>query len=104
MSERGRRRRHTNPHAGARGIYRRRFRDLEFYILSALGYAQIWGKGWVYLGLRVTLGLSETSLSSYSGFYGVCFFAQSPAEDGSQLGTFEMFQKILKEGVHPFVV
>jgi len=30
---------------GHRRIYRRGFRDLEFCVIAALGYAQIWGKG-----------------------------------------------------------
>jgi len=34
----------------SRRIYRRGFRDLEFCATSALGYAQIWGKGSVYFG------------------------------------------------------
>jgi len=36
-----------------RRIYQRGFRDLDCCVISALGYAHIWGKGWVYLGLRV---------------------------------------------------
>jgi len=40
----------------SRRIYQRGFRDLEFCVISALGYAQIWGKGQVYLGLRVYPG------------------------------------------------
>jgi len=36
-----------------RRIYRRGFRDLEFCVISAVGYAHIWGKSYVYLGLRV---------------------------------------------------
>jgi len=33
------------PPGVARRIYRRGFRDLEFCVISALGYAQIWGTG-----------------------------------------------------------
>jgi len=37
----------------SRRIYRRGFKDLEFCVISALVYAHLWGKGQVYLGLRV---------------------------------------------------
>jgi len=41
-----------------RRIYRRGFRYLEFCVISALGYAQIGGNGYVYLRVKSLPGVS----------------------------------------------